>query len=124
MGFLPFGFAAAGVHQSRFGVVRVRDTVATGAVLVLRRAFGGGVGGLALQGLLEHSLGERFLNGDEEVFHLGEFGAPGWSARSPDAVHQMFGDAVKVRPHFVDGGGGLFGGCSPATDLAFGPVVG
>ena len=62
---------------------------------------------------MEHPLGENVLDGDEVVFDLREFGAPGGAVGSPDAVDQMFGDAVQVGADFVDGGGGGFGECYP-----------
>jgi len=90
--------------------------------LELRRTFRGGVDGLPLEGLRQHPLGENFLNGDEEVFHLGELGAPGRPAKSPDAVDQVFGDAVEVGTHFVDSGGRFLGECHPWHLIGVGAI--
>jgi hypothetical protein len=90
--------------------------------LELRRAFGGRVAGLALQGLLKHSFGEHFPDGDNEVFHVREFGAPGRPAGTPDAVHQMFGDTVQIGTDFIDGSGGLFGERHPWHLIGVGAI--
>jgi len=80
---------------------------------VLRGPFRGGRVGLALESLLEQSFGENLLDGEDEVFDLGEFGAPRGTVGSPDPIDEMFGDPMEVRPNFVDGGVGVSGECHP-----------
>jgi hypothetical protein len=80
-------------------------------------AFGVGLlgvgGGLAGEGLVEHLLGKDGAEGEEEVFDLGEAGAPGGPARAVELVDEVFGDAFEVRAYFFYLRGVLFGARHP-----------
>ena len=56
--------------------------------------------GLAFQAQFEHLLGEDFANLDDEVFELSQLGTPGGPLGSPEAVRQVFGDALEVSARF------------------------
>ena len=61
--------------------------------------------GLALQGVVEHLLGQHLTNGLDRVFDLGEFGAPGRPLVAIQAIDEAFGDAFEVGSNGISGGG-------------------
>jgi hypothetical protein len=73
---------------------------ATGALLASRGALLDRRAGLTLQAECEHLLREDFADFDDEVFELSQFGAPGGTLGSPEAIGQVFGDAFDIGARF------------------------
>ena len=69
--------------------------------------------GLALQAEFEQLFGEDFADLDDEVFELRQFGAPRRPLGSPNAVRQVFGDALKVSACFFYLLTPFFSACHP-----------
>ena len=66
-------------------------------------------GGLAGEGFGQHLLGEDAAEVEEEVFKVGQGGAPSGAVRAVELVHQVLGDAFEVGTNFFDLGTPLFG---------------
>ncbi len=64
--------------------------------------------GLSLKGLVEQFAAEGIAELDHEFFEIGEGGAPGWSLRSVEVMHQVFGGGQEDRAQIS---GNIYGVC-------------
>ena len=69
--------------------------------------------GLAFECLGEHFFREDLSDRDDQVFQLGELGAPGQPLRAIDSIDQAFRHAFDVRPHRLNRRGNFFLACHP-----------
>src|SRR5258708_4362991 len=102
-GFLPFGLPATRLHEAglhRIFRIEWKGLAATRALLECAGTFLGRRAGLAFQAQFEHLLREDLANLDDEIFEFGHLGTPGRPPGSPDAVRQVFGDALDVSARF------------------------
>jgi hypothetical protein len=69
--------------------------------------------GLLGEGQVEHLLGKDFADFQEDVFDLGELGAPGGALGAVELLDQVFGDPLDVRAQFFHLRGALLGSRHP-----------
>ena len=119
-GFLPLGLPTTRLHQAWLGRLlgMERDGLAaTGAVLEGGGTFLRRNEGLAFQTQIQHLLRENFANLDDQVFELGQLGAPWGTFWPSDVVCKVFGDALDVSADFFYLRSPFFVSCHPWLPL-------
>src|SRR5262245_58607806 len=91
----PVGFAGPRLQEAWVGVVTGQRLVTPRAAAIRLGALLGG-SGLLREGQVEHLLGKDFADLEEDVFDLGELGAPGGALGTVELLDQVFGDPLDV----------------------------
>src|SRR6516165_6104585 len=110
---LPCRFAGPRLHVAWLGVRLVFDRPLAAGTSAKRLWPLLGTLGLAFERLGEHFFRENVAYRDDDVFQLGERGAPRQPLRAIKAIDQTFGHAFDVRLHRLNGRGYFFLACHP-----------
>jgi hypothetical protein len=97
---------------------------ARGTVLEKCGAFFHRCDGLAFQTKLKHFLGQDFTNLDDEIFELGQLGAPRRPLGSPEAIRKVLGDPLDVIADFFYFLTPFFVACHPWLPVGVAAKVG
>jgi hypothetical protein len=87
------------VDKARVGVVAVQRQPTVRAAAVSGRALRVG-GGLSGEGLGEGLFGQDVAEFEQELFDVGELGAPGWPVGAVQLLDEVFGNALDVGAYF------------------------
>src|SRR5262249_26243102 len=91
----PLGFASPRLQEARVGVATRQRLLTTRAAALRLGALVGGRGLLG-EGQVEHLFGKDVTDFPEDVFDLGQLGAPGGAVGAVELPDEVFGDPLDV----------------------------